>query len=102
MAARDWPIKLMQNYGLHGVQPHDLCGNTEHLHHSGYMGFLVCVVRIVYLNLKSVVDGREKGPGIAPTPGSTAQPHDRELKAEVLAHEGHMEHVLFNNFGYGA
>ena len=65
------------------------------------MGFLVCVVRIVYLNLKSVADGREKGPGLAPTPGSTAQPHDRELKAEVLARRGHMEHVLFNNFRNG-
>ena len=84
-----------------GFDPVTSAIKAERLHHSGYMGFLVCVVRIIYLNLKSVAYGREKGPGLAPTLGSTAQPHDRELKAEVPARGGHMEHMLFNNFGYG-
>ena len=53
---------------------------TERLHHSGYMGFLVCVVRIVYLNFKSVADGREKGLGLAPTLGSPLQRDDQELR----------------------
>ena len=91
-----------------GFDPVTSAIKAERLHHSSYMGFLVCVVRIVYLNLKSVADGREKGPGLAPTPCPTTHPHNREQSRGASARGGHMvctnaattSHVIRMEGGY--
>ena len=46
-----------------GFDPMTSAKNFEHLCHLGYVWFLVCVVRFLYLNLKNVYMGAKRGRG---------------------------------------
>ena len=50
-----------------GFEPMTSVKKAERLHHSGYMWFLVCVVRFWYLNLRKFILA-QKGAGASPDP----------------------------------
>ena len=50
-----------------GFDPMTSAKNAEHLRHLGYVWFLVCEVRFLYLNLRKFILA-QKGVGASPDP----------------------------------